>query len=74
MMLSGSARLLELLDNPVAVEIPKGWKTSAEIAETTGVSTVTVLRHLRAGMKEGKVEKRVFLLDRKPVPFYLIHK
>lgn len=78
MMLSGSARLLELMEEPIEDAVPSGWKTTAEIAKEIGMSWSTVSRLMREGMSTGKVECRKFRVERggvlRPVPYYFVRK
>jgi predicted transcriptional regulator len=56
-------RLAELLKNPVRQEVPKGWKTTAEIAREIGLSESQTNKLLRDAVQKGTMERKEFRID-----------
>lgn len=63
MIESGGQRLLRLLEQPVLDTVPKGWKTQAEICKEIGMSESQTGKMLRAAVKEGLMEVRMFRIN-----------
>jgi hypothetical protein len=70
---SGSKRLLELLNNPVARVVPKGWKTLAQICVDIGLSDSQTGKLVRKAVEDGVLEKRMFRITTNSVTRPVAH-
>lgn len=60
MLKTGARQLLEMLANPVGMEVPKGWKTIQQLCKETGRSESMIRKTVHSGIADGSIERRVF--------------
>jgi hypothetical protein len=74
MIHSGPHRLIEYVG--CISEAPEGWVTIPQLCKATGKGRTVIVRLLRKGMKDGKIQKRMYMTrcgERQfPVPHYFM--